>query len=251
MHSFKIEIAETVIDVDALYESSKKLCKDYFTDKPSELHITITEEDIENERRFATSANPTGPNLEYMALYRKICTALASKDIVLIHGSCVAVDGQAYLFCAPSGTGKSTHTRLWRECLGERAVMINDDKPLVRIVKNDSESSNANDSCADYTVRIYGTPWNGKHRLGANISAPLKAICFLERGEENLIVRSNNMDSLPFLMRFTFRPEDPMAMTQTLDAATRIADQVNFWSLKCNMGHDAAEVSFGAMSIDQ
>lgn len=251
MHSFKIEIAETVIEVDAIYESSKKLCKDYFTDKPSELQISVTEEDIENERRFATSANPTGPSLEYMALYRMICTVLASREIVLIHGSCIAVDGQAYLFCAPSGTGKSTHTRLWREWLGDRAVMINDDKPLVRIA-GESAGTNADPATADGfapgTAVIYGTPWNGKHGLGANICAPLRNICFLERGEANSIEPIDSSSALPQLLKYTFRPEDPSAMICVLDTATKIADLSAFWSLKCNMSHDAAKTSYTAMS---
>lgn len=68
--------------------------------------------------------------LETLAVYRKIVTRLVFSDILLIHGSAIAVDGKAYLFTAPSGTGKSTHTRMWREYFKDRAVMVNDDKPL-------------------------------------------------------------------------------------------------------------------------
>lgn len=68
--------------------------------------------------------------LETLAVYRKIVTRLVFSDILLIHGSAIAVDGKAYLFTAPSGTGKSTHTRMCREYFKDRAVMVNDDKPL-------------------------------------------------------------------------------------------------------------------------
>ena len=98
---------------------------------------------------------------------------MISYDTILFHGSVIAVDGIGYLFTAKSGTGKSTHTRLWREYFGDRAAMVNDDKPLLKIT--------------DSSVIAYGTPYNGKHRLGTNISVPLKAICILTRAADNHI----------------------------------------------------------------
>ena len=234
MYRFSLELAGTVAEIHALYESSQDLCKDYITDKPAEFCIVITDEDIEKERLFASIEEPSVNSLEFMALYRKLCTELAQKDTVLIHGSCVSVDGEAYLFCAPSGTGKSTHTRLWRQYLGERAVMINDDKPLVRLF----------DDC----IRIYGTPWNGKHRLGSNISAPLKSICFLNRGSINTIREMDSKDSIPMLLKYTFKPESPTGMLNVLNSVTRIPSFCNFWSLECNMCEGAAKVSYTAMS---
>ena len=64
--------------------------------------------------------------METLAVYRK----MADYDTVLLHGSAIAVDDEGYFFTAKSGTGKSTHARLWREMLGDRAVMINDDNRL-------------------------------------------------------------------------------------------------------------------------
>ena len=234
MYKFRIELADVVAEVNAICESSYRLCKDYITDKPAELSITITEEDIEKELHFATVEGPTVNNLEFMALCRKLCTELAQKDTVLIHGSCVSVDGEAYLFCAPSGTGKSTHTRLWRQYLGENAVMINDDKPLVRIF--------------DDHVRIYGTPWNGKHRLGNNISAPLKSICFLNRGLINSIKEIDPKDSIPMLLKYIFKPESSTATLDVLNSVTRIPSFCRFWSLECNMCEESARISYTAMS---
>ena len=81
--------------------------------------------------------------LETLAVCRKIAERMPEYDTFLFHGSCIAVDGVGYLFTAKSGTGKSTHTRLWRELLDNRATMVNDDKPLIRI--------------ADDGLVIYGT----------------------------------------------------------------------------------------------
>ena len=104
--------------------------------------------------------------LETLAVCRKIAERMPEHNTFLFYGSCIAVDGAGYVFTAKSGTGKSTHTRLWRELLDNRATMVNDDKPLIRI--------------ADDDAIIYGTPWDGKHPLSHNIAVPLKAICILE-----------------------------------------------------------------------
>lgn len=74
--------------------------------------------------------------LEETAVYRKIADKMVDYDTFVFHGSVIAVEGQAYLFTAKSGTGKSTHTRLWREMLGDKAVMVNDDKPMLRVTES-------------------------------------------------------------------------------------------------------------------
>ena len=82
--------------------------------------------------------------------------------------------GEANLFTAKSGTGKSTHARLWREVFGERAVMVNDDKSLVQIT--------------DSGATVYGTSWNVKHGMGANIAVLMKDVCIVDRAEKNTII---------------------------------------------------------------
>ena len=105
--------------------------------------------------------------LEELAIYRQIAEQAPERGVLLFHGSAVAVDGQTYLFTAKSGTGKSTHTRLWRQRFGDRALMVNDDKPLLRFTETE--------------VLVCGTPWNGKHHLSAPVQLPLKALCVLMR----------------------------------------------------------------------
>ena len=141
--------------------------------------------------------------------------------------------GEGNLFTAKSGTGKSTHTRLWRELFGERAVMINDDKPLIRIAENG--------------VTIFGTPWDGKHRLSTNCAVPLKAICVLERAEQNTIRRMHSSEAYPILLQQIYRPDDSTAMMKTLSLAGRLSQTVDLWKLGCNMEIEAAEVSYQAM----
>ena len=144
------------------------------------------------------------------------------------------VDGEAYLFTAPSGTGKSTHTRLWREMLGERAVMINDDKPIVRYVDGD--------------FYVYGTPWNGKHRLDTNTRAKVKAICKIYQAKENVIEKAKPSDMLITLMNQTVRPCEEKKMDKLLAILDKMLTQVDLYSLGCNISREAAELSYNTMS---
>jgi hypothetical protein len=154
-------------------------------------------------------------------------------DTVLFHGSAVAVDGEVYLFTARSGVGKSTHTRLWRERFGERAVMVNDDKPLIKI--------------SDSGVLVYGTPWNGKHRLGTNIRLPLRALCMLERGEKNSVMPADARDNFHKILAQTCRPSDVSATAKTLGLVDDLLKKVPLYKLSCNMELAAAEVAYNGM----
>jgi serine kinase of HPr protein (carbohydrate metabolism regulator) len=154
-------------------------------------------------------------------------------DTVLFHGSCIAVDGAAYLFAAKSGTGKSTHTRLWREYLGERAFMVNDDKPLIRV--------------QDGRALVFGTPWDGKHHLSRNTAVPLRALCILQRAARNSIEPVSAAQSLPMLLQQVYRPADGEALKKTLALVESLATSVSLWRLGCNMDIEAAQIAYNAM----
>ena len=243
MFDMKLRLAGKNISVKALYESTVNFCKEYISDfDRSDVEIVITIEDIVSERIKASrqaeidksaAKNPSSAYLETLALYRKIAEALVDFGIVLFHGSAISLDGEVYLFTAKSGTGKSTHTRLWRELFGERAVMINDDKPLLEVT--------------DSGVLVYGTPWNGKHRLSTNASAPLKAICILERAEENTIVRQVPASTYAAILSQTYRPASPDKTKKTLILIDTIIKSVDIYKLGCNMQPEAAIISCKGM----
>lgn len=242
----KIKIADVCYEVNALYSTTHTSCAAYISDEEAEGVITIVPEDIEFERETCMKeariekipyVERSEGLLEMAALQRKFAERLFTRNTLLFHGSAIAVDGVAYLFTASSGTGKSTHARLWRELLGDRAVMINDDKPFLTVNRDG--------------VTVYGSPWNGKHNLGTNTSAPLRAICILARGEENRIVRIRPAEAVRMLLRQSHRPQDPALMPTYMDLLDGIAGKVAFYRLYCNMEAEAARVSFEAMSRDE
>ena len=183
-------LAGHTIKIESLYSQVNTLCAAYRVEDDAEYCITTTPADIAYERKRSVRADElegaavreyAPPYLETLAVYRKLAQLLVQDDILLMHGAVVAVDGQAYLFTAQSGTGKTTHTRLWMQQFGDRAVMVNGDKPLLHITNEG--------------VTVYGTPWDGKEHLSTNISCPLKALCILTRSETNHIERISKKGS--------------------------------------------------------
>lgn len=171
--------------------------------------------------------------LENLALYRKICEELPLHNVFLFHGSALSLDGEAYLFTAKSGTGKSTHSSLWRKVFKERVTMVNDDKPLIKITKKGAF--------------VCGTPWRGKHSLGENIIVPLKAICYIKRAENNNIVKVTTSQILTLLLQQTYRPNNVKSLEKVLWLISKLTKLVNFYFLDCNMDTEAAIVSYNGM----
>lgn len=153
---------------------------------------------------------------------------------LVLHASAVVLDERAYLFTAPSGTGKSTHTQLWLRLFGERAEILNDDKPALRKV--------------DETWYAYGTPWSGKNDLNIPKRAPLAGICVLERGEENRIVPATGKETVSFLMSQTIRPSQKELAWNLLALMDDLMKTVPVWKLQCNTDIQAAQVSCEAMT---
>lgn len=242
MYTGIYKIADVAVQIQSIYNGIHNYCQEYRWDGPAEITVTTCPEDICYEQEKSDKENllegkPTiryaEPYLETLAVYRKIADQLLSRDIFLFHGSAIAVDGRAVLFTAKSGTGKSTHTKLWREAFGDRAVMINDDKPLLKV--------------ADEGVLVCGTPWDGKHRISTNCIMPLEAICILERGESNEIRAISAREALPMLMQQSHRSTDPAAVSRMLQVINKLSTRVRFYLLRCNMEPEAAQIAYREM----
>ena len=237
---FTIELAQKRIHISSLFESTRNFCKEYLGEGEADFSVSICQEDIEFERRKSAAEDEleglpvtqfSDRYLETLAVYRKIAEKMVEYDTLLFHGSTIAVDDEAFLFTATSGTGKSTHTRLWREAFGSRAVMVNDDKPML-ILK-------------DGRVWACGTPWDGKHRLSTNVIVPLTGICILERGDENSVSPISAQEALPMILQQSYRPKNMMKLLEMIE---KLTVSTKFYRLKCNMNPDAALVAYNGMT---
>lgn len=256
---FKIRTAGYVFDVKAQYPQTKKLCEKFLVpeDAPADCEIAVTraivEELIENAiieaEKYGLEALDGEKHFDYyefLALHKLICEWICMHDAIMFHCSSVMVDGEAYLFTAPSGTGKSTHASLWKKLLGERMTYINDDKPFLKRVYAGAAGCSDGDNFALYA---YGSPWCGKHFLGENVSAPIKAIGIIVRDEKNFVRRVEPMEAFIILYKQTYLPrEQENQMRATVAMMKDLAERIPMYEIHCNMDIEAAEISFAGMS---
>ena len=230
-------IAEMNIAVEARYEKTYAYMADFLTDADDyELYIEPTDEMIRYEKELGEEIHGTEQTpyiCEAVAVLRVICDYILDRGGFFLHCSCLRCKGDGIVFTAPSGTGKSTHAALWRRHFGADVEMINDDKPLVRE--------------KDGGFVIYGTPWNGKHRIGANISAPVRAVVFLEQAKENSAEALDPFTALSLILQQTVMPRDPARMSSLLDMLGRMLETVPMYRLRCNISDEAVETAFGAI----
>ena len=237
--TFSMKIAGQVGAVTPIFQSTAQFFRAYLTEAAPDFSVTVKPEDLtfeqaelDEEARLEGFRRRqfTDPFLERAAIQRAFADRLLTFDTLLLHGSCVAVDGCAYLFTARSGTGKSTHTRLWREVFGSRAQMVNDDKPFLQLREDG--------------IFACGSPWSGKHGLDSNVILPLKGICILERGGENRIRPMEAEEALPMLLHQSYLPPD----TRARALVESLAQRVPLWHMACTKEPEAAHVAFAAMS---
>ena len=208
----------------------------YCCEPAENVDITIAPERIHNtcKKWKAESPEIDDDMLEYMATGALFYLYLLQYDGFMIHSSAVVVDNKAYLFTADPGTGKSTHTSLWLKQFGDRAFILNDDKPAVRLENG--------------TWYAYGTPWSGKHDISRNTRAELAGIAILERSEMNTVVPVTGLDAIfPIFSQLnrTKQAGDRMKVLELLD---KLISQVPIWRLGCNMEPEAASIAYAAMS---
>ena len=235
-------IGGKVIEIASVHTRVHTYCEAYWCNGIPDFAVQTTQSDIDFEREKSALEDVSEGRavtdypddyLEELAVYRKIAEKMPEYDTVLFHCSAVAVDGAAYLFTAKSGTGKSTHARLWREMLGGRAVMVNDDKPLIRI--------------ADGRAVVYGTPWSGKHRLNTNISVPIRSICVLHQAKDNSICPVAKREIYHLLLQQMYRPMCQPALLKSLTLLDRLCSVAALYSMGCNMEPEAAAMSYAMM----
>ena len=243
MEAFTMEIAGLAVMVRPLFQSTVEYCRPYLTDHNPECFVEVSRGELVSEQLLLErEAVEEGlkirkfkePFLERSVIQRRVADALVGRKVLMMHGSTVAVDGEAYLFTAPCGTGKSTHTRLWRQVFGNRAVMVNDDKPFLKVT--------------EAGILACGSPWSGKHGLDSNITVPLQGICILVRGKENRIERISPEEALPMLLHQSYCPLAPQKQARFEELVALLAERTPLWHMECNMDPSAAENAHKAMS---
>lgn len=233
---FTVRMANMNIGIESVYEHLQEYCKDYCIPECNpDISIKVEKKDIEVERNNEDGLTFSEEYLETIALLRKIAEVFPMYNRVLCHGAALTyADEGAFLFTAPSGTGKTTHIRMWRRHLGEAVRIVNGDKPFLEIRED--------------TVQVYGTPWAGKERWQKNRDAELKGICHIKRGEKCSIRRLEPLECLDWIMNQVYVPQKGGMVEKTLEQIEKILERVPVYELTCDISEDAVRCCFEAMT---
>ena len=232
--NFIVKLADKYIEVNSVYPELKMFFKEYLVDGVTpDFSISLSEDDILEERESTSDNQFSLTYLETLASLRKLAEIFPSHKRILMHGASIEYKGQAYLFTAPSGTGKSTHIRLWKKYLGDEVKIVNGDKPFISL---------------DSKPLIYGSPWAGKENWHRNCCMPLKGICFVQRGTENAIQSIEPSECLPLLFKQVYLPSGIDAAGLTLELVDALIKKVPLYLLTCDMSEEAVKCSFEALT---
>ncbi len=232
MSTLDILLSDLKIHIEHKYDYMPRFCKDYISQfDTADIVAAADETSILKEKEMVPAASIE--SCESLCVYRAIAEQLPQFDRFVFHGAAIEYDGNAYLFTAPSGTGKTTHINLWRKYLADKVGIINGDKPIIRVQDN---------------VTVYGTPWAGKEGYQRNTKARLKAICIIKQGKTNSIVRLKNSEAINHLMRQVYMPHDAVALSKTLELLGKMIEKTHVYELSCDISEEAFKTSFNEMT---
>lgn len=227
------KIAGLYVDMQPVYKKTVLQSEAYKCDDFQKAQIKIRLSDEFLETCHAEYPHLSIEDCEYIWMGSEFYELLPEFGGMFLHSSAIAYNGEAFLFSAPCGTGKSTHTQLWLKRF-EGSYILNDDKPAIKL--------------EDGKFYAYGTPFSGKTDLNVNIGLPLRGICVLERGENNKIERISSQEALFSILNQTARPKESSRMDKLLKIVDKLITDVPVYRLSCNMDLEAAEVSYNGMT---
>ena len=228
------DIAGLRIQIHNTYPYTTKFCHSYLSDDQAsdvDLTATVTEEEFKAEK--AQSPEFSDGYIENICLYRSICMQIPTRNRFLLHSSILEYDGKAYAFLGKSGTGKSTHTKLWLKYLSDTRV-LNGDKPILEFTNGQ--------------FYAYGTPWQGKENWGYNGKAQLCGLCFLEQAKENSIQPLSISETSSRVFQQILLPQDESNVVATLDLIDKLVSTIPAYLLKCDISEEAVKHSFQALT---
>lgn len=228
------KIADLKILIEFNYSCTEKFLSAYkIKDDQNAVDFKITVNLGELEKECADNDIKRVNYYEHLYILRLIDKELVNEyGGFMLHSSSVAIDGKAFCFTAKSGTGKSTHASNLKNLLGDELKYINDDKPFIRYFEKEDR------------FVVYGNPWNGKHRLGEDISASLGAIVYIERAKDNSVEEISPSKALPLLFSQITYPETEEEVKKITTLLGKLFDKTPMYLLKCNKEIDSAKLSF-------
>ncbi len=228
------DIAGLRMDIRNKYSFTDRFCREYLSSdqsSPADIVADVSKEEFLDEKE--RSQGFSDGYIENLCIYRQICRQITVRNRFLLHSSIVEYKGNAYAFLGRSGTGKSTHSKLWLRYV-DGAKILNGDKPILE--------------CSDNGIIVHGTPWMGKEQFGYNGVAPLKGLCFLEQAKENEITKLTVKEAVRRVFPQILHPIEEDYAARTLELVDSLVMQTPAYLLRCTISKEAAQKSFEALT---
>lgn len=199
-----------------------------FSDKFNNLTV------ISNDTNEIITNNPNSNIFDWCNILGNIFAySILNRDAIVLHGVIIEYEGRGIIISAKSGTGKTTHARLWRDY--KNAIIINGDRAICRQIGN--------------TWYAYGSPWSGTSGESINRSVPIKAIVMLEQSIDNNVEELSPYEASLKLIERVFAPTwEVNLMNKAFDIIDNIVNDIPLLKLKCTPDKKAVEVLEEAMN---
>lgn len=200
-----------------IFDETEEYFGNYIVPTNEDADISVTKEGL-IQNPYGFKHHKIDAFSEFQNLMVKTGNYLLDYNACMFHGALIEWNGLGILFCAPSGTGKTTQYRLWRN-IDTTVRMINGDKPILEY--------------RDGIIMACSSPWNGKEKYGAaGISVPLKAIILLEQGNDNKIQHISGFDAvIPLFTQFIAYAYNTSILEKEAFFLDKMLDTVPVWKL--------------------
>lgn len=227
---FTIEIAGVPIRINCNSEKIEKYCKNFVVERQPEITVCSNESEAND---FFNLGEGSRDYCEMLSVFKAVAEKLPLTDRFLLHGAGIKYKNDGIIFLASSGVGKTTHINLWKKYLGERAEIINGDKPVLKEEKG--------------AIFFYDSPWHGKEGYGNGTKAELKAFCVIKRAKQNKITAISQKQALKEIVNRLYLPENELAVEKTLTFMEKLVN-IPFFLLECNMEKEAFLTAFSKLT---
>lgn len=233
-----IKVANEIIHIKYNFKETSEYLKGFYCSVSSDECVVIDNDRLIYETQYLRQRFPTKRFLDFMveynAIYRDVALILLKKNVFLVHGVLLKINNIGILFMAPSGTGKSTHARLWLNKFGDKATILNGDKPLLKVENGH--------------IVAYGSPWKGKEKIGNGECVRLEKICIIKRANRNSICRlAWNAKSFSFLLSECLVPELKAGISAYINCIKLLSSATDLYELHCNISEESVEVAYDGL----
>lgn len=219
----------------AIFESERVFCIKFADIASGNNYLLEFDKDFK-EYRTDMSADCICKDVLNNMLMLSFTFATIEKKSLMIHASVAVLDGKAYLFLGKSGTGKSTHCRLWLKNF-KNADILNDDNPVLKFENGE-------------TV-VYGSPWSGKGAVYKNERYQVGGIARLAQAPYNKIERKSGAAAFALLYTSCSKlPWSSAFMEQICSIIGDIVSVTPIYYLECLPDDAAAQLSHSTMTTN-